>query len=88
MKTRVYPKYFVHDCRHPLTDLVNAVELNHYVFMISLNRGNGSCKTFGVLSTKIYFSYKTEDTGINETKTWKKIFHANMNVNLIVETVI
>ena len=62
--------------RHTLTDL-NPIELNYYLFMISLDKCHGSCNTFDDSSTKIWVSNKTENVtlklfnliaGINEAK--------------------
>ena len=61
-----------------------------------LDRCVESCNTINDLSNKVYVLNKTEDlnlnvfnmiTGINESKALKNMYHANINVNSMVEIV-
>ena len=65
--------------------------------MIKLDRCDGSCDTINDLSYKVCVPKKAEDlnltvfnmiTGTNKSKNWQSIYHAIVNVNLIVENVI
>ena len=65
--------------------------------MVNVDRFDGSCNALNDLSNKVCVPNKTEDltlsvlnmiTGTNESKTWTKIYHANVNINLLVESVI
>ena len=71
-------------------------ELHYYSFKVKLDRCVGSRNTLNDLSNKAFVPNKKEDlnisvfnmiTGINELKTLRKIFHANVNVNLMEENV-
>ena len=71
-------------------------EFQCYSFAVKLDRCVGSCNTLNDLSNKIGVPDKTEDlnlslfniiTGINELKTLTKIYHANVNVDLMEENV-
>ena len=64
--------------RPTLIDL-NAVDLNHYQFMISLDNGNGICDAVDNLSAKMGIPSETKDVNvkvlntiatINEAKHW------------------
>ena len=68
-------------------------EFHYYPFPVKLHRCFGSCNTLNDLSNKACVPNETEDlnlsefniiTGINESK----IYHANVNVDLIEENVI
>ena len=67
--------------------------LGYYPFMVNLDRCNGNCKTLEDTSGWIYVPNRTADldlnvfniTGKNESKTLKNIYHANVNVILMVE---
>ena len=71
--------------------------LRYYPFVVNLDRRVRSCNTLNDLSNKIYVPNKAEDlnlsvfdkiTGINESKTLTNMYHANVNLNLVVENVI
>ena len=71
-------------------------EFHYYPFAVKLDRCVGSCNTLNDLSNKVCIPNKTEDlnlsvfnmiTGINELKISKRLFHANVNVNLIEQNV-
>ena len=68
--------------RHTVNDL-NAIELKYYLFMIDLDKCNGSCN---VLSPKIHIPKETKEinvkgfnmiTNINKTKTLVKHISCN-----------
>ena len=72
-------------------------KLHYSPFTVKLDRCVGSCNNINDLSNKICIPNKTEDlnlrvfnmiTEINESKTLASIYHANVNVNLMVENVI
>ena len=72
-------------------------EFHYYAFTVKLDKCVGSCNTVNDLSNKVCVPNKMEDLnlgmfnimiGINELKTLKSIYHANVNVNLIKENVI
>ena len=80
--------------RPTLIDL-NAIELNHFLFMISLGKCNGSCNVVDELPTKICIPSETKHVNVkvfnvikrlNEVKTRMK-FHAIVNANSIVQHV-
>ena len=50
--------------RPTLVDLISN-ELHYYLFIISLNRRNGSCNAFDDLSSRICFLNKTEHINLN-----------------------
>ena len=71
-------------------------EFHCYPFSVKWDRYVGSCNTLNDLSNKVCVPNKTEDlnlsvfnmiTGINELKISKRLFHANVNVNLIEQNV-
>ena len=71
--------------------------LHCYPFMVKLGLCSGSCNNLDDLFDRIGVPNKTEyvnssvfnmTTRINESKTLKNIYHAKVNVNLIVEHVI
>ena len=57
--------------RPTLIDL-NPIELNHYPFMISLDKCMGSCSNVDGLSSKIYVPSKTKDVIIKVFKIIKE----------------
>ena len=72
-------------------------EFHYNLFTVKLDKCVGSCNTLNGLSNKVCVPNKTEDlnlsmfntiTGIKEAKHYKKIYHANVNVNLMEENVI
>ena len=69
--------------------------LHYYPFVVNLDRCVASCSTLNYLSNRVCIPNKTEHlhafnmiTEINELKTSKGIYHANINVTLMVESVI
>ena len=82
--------------RPTLIDL-NHVELNHYSFMISLDKYNGTCNVVDDLSTKICFLTKAKGinvkifnviTRINKAKTLVKHISYDFKCRSVVEHVI
>ena len=83
--------------RPALFDL-NPEELYCFQLVASLYRCNGCCNTLDDLSSRICVAHKTEDVNFNavnmierikESKALKKnIFHAVVNINLMVGNVI
>ena len=78
------------------TALEYSQELHDYPFAVNLNRCAGSCNTVDDLSNKMCVPNEREDldlhifnmiTVINESKTSKNIYLANVNVSLMVENV-
>ena len=72
-------------------------EFHYYAFLVKLDRCVGSCNTLNDLSNKTCISNKTEVlnlsvfnmfTETNESKTLQKIYHDNVNVDLMEETFI
>ena len=75
---------------------MNSGELHYYLFIITLDRLDGSFNINGDPFGRICVLKKTEDVslkvfnmikGINASKTIVKIFHVNADVNLMVENV-
>ena len=69
-------------------------EFHYYAFSVELDRCVGSCNTLNDLSNKTCISNKTEVlhlsvfnmfTETNESKTLQKIYHDNVNVDLMEE---
>ena len=65
--------------------------------MVRLDRCVGNCSTLNDLSNKVCVPSKTEDlnvsvfnmiTGINESKTLRSIYYANVNVDLMEENLL
>ena len=65
--------------------------------MVRLDRCVGNCSTLNDLSDKVCVPSKTEDlnvsvfnmiTGINESKTLRSIYYANVNVDLMEENLL
>ena len=63
--------------------------------MVNLDRCAASCSTLNYLSNRVCIPNETEHlhafnmiTEINELKTLKGIYHTNINVTLMVESVI
>ena len=72
-------------------------ELHYYQFTVKLDRGVGNYNTFNDWSNKVFVPSRTEDlnlsvlfniiTGMNELKSLTRIYHVNVNVNLMEESV-
>ena len=69
--------------------------LHYYPFVVNLDRCVASCSTLNYLSNRVCIPNETEHlhafnmiTEINELKTLKGIYHTNINVTLMVESVI
>ena len=69
-------------------------EFHYYAILVELDRCVGSCNTLNDLSNKTCISNKTEVlhlsvfnmfTETNESKTLQKIYHDNVNVDLMEE---
>ena len=69
-------------------------ELHYYPLAVKLNRCVGSCNTLNELSNKVCVSNKTEDLNmdlfniITRKNENKRIYEANVNLNLMEEYVI
>ena len=72
-------------------------EFHYYPFSVKLDRYVGSCNNLNDLSNKVYVPNKIENsnlrvfnkiTSINDSKTIKSIFDANVNVNLMKKNII
>ena len=69
-------------------------ELHYYPLAVKLNRCVGSCNTLNELSNKVSVSNKTEDLNmdlfniITRKNENKRIYEANVNLNLMEEYVI
>ena len=69
-------------------------ELHYYPLAVKLNRCVGSCNTLNELSNKVSVSNKTEDLNmdlfniITRKNENKRIYQANVNLNLMEEYVI
>ena len=71
-------------------------ELCYYPFAVNLHRCAGSGNTLDDLSSRVCVPSKVEDlnlhvlnliTGINELRTLTNIYHANVNISLMVENI-
>ena len=62
---------------------LNAVELNYYPFIISLDKCNGYCNAVDDLSTKICVPSKTKDVNVEVFNTITKINEAKTLVKHI-----
>ena len=71
-------------------------EYYYYPFAVNLHRCAGSGNTLDDLSSRACVPSKVEDlnlhvlnliTGINELRTLTNIYHANVNISLMVENV-
>ena len=71
--------------------------MSYYPFVAKLDISNGSCNTFDNPSGRMRVPNKTENVNINvfimiprvnESKTLTNIYHANLNVNMMVQNVI
>ena len=71
-------------------------ELSYYPFLVNLDRFVASYNTFDDLSNRVCVGNETEDlnlhvfnmiAGTNASRTLKIIYHANVNVSLMVENI-
>ena len=62
---------------------LNAVELNYYPFIISLDKYNGCCNAVDDLSTKICVPSETKDVNVEVFNTITKINEAKILVKHI-----
>ena len=71
-------------------------ELSYYPFLVNLDRFVASYNTFDGLSNRVCVGNETEDlnlhvfnmiAGTNVSRTLKIIYHANVNVSLMVENI-
>ena len=88
MRDSAYPDLHPNECSE---------EFHCYPFAVKLDRCIGSCNILNNLSNKVCVQNKTEVldlsafnmiTGINESKILTKVYHANVNVNLMEQNVI